>query len=48
MRFEKPGILDRITLNRREGFSAVRHPRRVAEIDEAFVWQSFVQSTIDS
>ncbi len=47
MRREELRILDRITFDSRQRFCAVRHARRVAEIDEAFVGQMFVQRAID-
>ena len=47
MRFEKSGILDGVTFDGSEGFCAVGNARGVAEVDEAFVWQTFVQCFVD-
>src|SRR5437868_4828314 len=47
MRRKEARILNRITLHRRQRLRAVRHARRVAEINKLFVRQLLVQRTID-
>ena len=44
---EKLRVLSRVTFDCPERFGSVRHTRRVAEIDKAFVGQMFVQRQID-
>ena len=48
MRLEKSRILDCVPFDCGEGFCTVRDAGGVAEIDEAFVWEPFVQGAIDS
>ncbi len=48
VRFEKLRVLDCVAFNCRERLGAVRHARRVAEINEVLVGQAFVQRAIDS
>ena len=44
---EKLRVLNCISLHGRQRFGAVRHARRVAQINEAFIWQMLVQRAID-
>jgi len=45
--FEKPRILDGVTFDCSKRFCSVRDASSVAEIDKTFVWQTFVESSID-
>ena len=47
MRREESRVLDRISFNGGERFGSVRHSRGVAQINESFVWQMFMQCAID-
>ena len=44
---EKLCVLNRVTFDCPERFGSVRHARRVAEIDKAFIGQFFMQCAID-
>ncbi len=48
VRRQETRILNCVPLNRRQRLCAVRHPRRVAQIDEALIRQMLMQRAIDS
>ena len=47
VRFEKLGIFDRVTLNRRERLGTVRNACGIAQVNKMLGWKSFVQRAVD-